>query len=174
MCLHRTFTRWELLASVDNHLAAKGQFVKMKDVRVPNSKQRMARMPMMRRYELTEEQWRQMEHLLPGREGCRGVRAEDNFLFVNAIIWMARTGAPWRDLPDRFGNWNSVFQRFSRWTKQGVWRKVFETIQDPDLECLILDSTTIRAYQPAAGAVKKNGRRAAEPDRFRLVESEVM
>jgi transposase len=112
-------------------------------------------MPTMRRYELTDEQWQQIEHLLPGREGCPGAHAEDNRLFVNAIIWVARTGAPWRDLPERFGNWNSVFQRFNRWAKQGVWQKVFEAIRDPDLESLMLDSTTIRAHQHAAGAVGK-------------------
>jgi len=109
----------------------------------------------MRRYELTDEQWQQIEHLLPGREGCPGAHAEDNRLFVNAIIWVARTGAPWRDLPERFGNWNSVFQRFNRWAKQSVWQKVFEAIRDPDLESLMLDSTTIRAHQHAAGAVGK-------------------
>ena len=108
-----------------------------------------------RRYELTDMQWRQIEPLLPGREGCPGAHAEDNRLFVNAIIWVARTGAPWRDLPERFGNWNSVFQRFNRWAKQSVWQKVFEAIRDPDLESLMLDSTTIRAHQHAAGAVGK-------------------
>jgi transposase len=112
-------------------------------------------MPTMRRYELTDEQWQQIEHLLPGREGCPGTHAEDNRLFVNAIIWMARTGAPWRDLPERFGPWNSVFQRFNRWAKRGVWQQVFETIRDPDLESLMLDSTTIRAHQHAAGAAGK-------------------
>ena len=112
-------------------------------------------MPTMRRYELTDEQWQQIEHLLPGREGCPGAHADDNRLFVNAVIWVARTGAPWRDLPERFGNWNSVFQRFNRWAKQSVWQKVFEAIRDPDLESLMLDSTTIRAHQHAAGAVGK-------------------
>jgi putative transposase len=109
----------------------------------------------MRRYELTDERWQQIEHLLPGREGCPGAHADDNRLFVNAVIWVARTGAPWRDLPERFGNWNSVFQRFNRWAKQSVWQKVFEAIRDPDLESLMLDSTTIRAHQHAAGAVGK-------------------
>ena len=92
-----------------------------------------------RRYELSDEQWQRIELLLPGREGCPGGRAEDNRLFVNAIVWMARTGAPWRDLPERFGHWNSVFQRFNRWAKSGVWQKVFEMLRDPDLESLMLD-----------------------------------
>ena len=112
-------------------------------------------MPTKRRYELTDEQWQRIEHLLPGRKGCPGGHAEDNRLFVNAIIWVARTSAPWRDLPERFGSWNSVFQRFNRWAKAGVWQRVFETLRDPDLESLMLDSTTIRAHQHAAGAVGK-------------------
>jgi putative transposase len=112
-------------------------------------------MPTTRRYELSDEQWQQIEDSLPGREGCPGAHAEDNRLFVNAIIWIARTGAPWRDLPERFGNWNSVFQRFNRWAKAGVWPRVFETLRDPDLESLMLDSTTIRAHQHAAGAAGK-------------------
>jgi transposase len=116
-------------------------------------------MPTTRRYELTDEQWRQIEFLLPGREGCPGAHAEDNRLFVNAIIWIARTGAPWRDLPERFGNWNSAFQRFNRWARRGVWQQVFEALRDPDLESLMLDSTTIRAHQHAAGAVGKKPRR---------------
>jgi putative transposase len=112
-------------------------------------------MPTTRRYELSDEQWQRIEGLLPGREGCPGAHAEDNRLFVNAVIWIARTGAPWRDLPERFGNWNSVFQRFNRWAKAGVWQRVFEALRDPDLESLMLDSTTIRAHQHAAGAAGK-------------------
>ena len=113
----------------------------------------------MRRYELTDKQWQQIESLLPGREDCPGGHAEDNRLFVNAIIWVARTGAPWRDLPERFGRWNSVFQRFNRWAKSGVWQRVFEALRDPDLESLLLDSTTIRAHQHAAGAGGKKRRK---------------
>lgn len=109
----------------------------------------------MRRYQLTDDQWTRIDPLLPGREGDPGGRGEDNRLFVNAVIWIARTGAPWRDLPERFGNWNSVFQRFNRWSKSGVWERVFRELQDPDLECLILDSTIVRAHQHAAGAPQK-------------------
>jgi putative transposase len=83
------------------------------------------------------------------------VTAKDNRLFVNAVLWIAKTGAPWRDLPERFGAWNSVWKRFDRWATKGVWLRVFEELKDPDLEWLILDSTVIRAQQHAAGAVKK-------------------
>ena len=92
--------------------------------------------------------------LLPGRAGTPGVRAKDNRLFVDAVLWIAKTGAPWRDLPERFGNWNSAWRRFDRWARKGVWQKVFEALQDPDLEWLILDSTVIRAHPHAAGAKK--------------------
>src|SRR5262249_41433328 len=81
-----------------------------------------------------------------------GATAKDNRLYVNAVLWIAKTGAPWRDLPERFGNWNSVFQRFSRWCKNGVFQSIMEKLQDPDLGVLLLDSTIIRVHQHAAGA----------------------
>lgn len=114
---------------------------------------------MSRRYELTDEEWNRIESLLPGREGDPGGHGEDNRLFVNAVIWIARTGAPWRDLPERFGKWNSVFVRFNRWAKSGVWQGVFRALRVPDLESLLLDSTVIRAHQHAAGSPEKNRRR---------------
>jgi transposase len=109
----------------------------------------------MRRYELTDEHWEWIEPLLPGREGDPGAHGADNRLFVNAVIWIARTGAPWRDLPERFGEWNSVYQRFNRWSKAGVWERVFQAVRLPDLEALLLDSTIIRAHQHAGGAAQK-------------------
>ncbi len=112
---------------------------------------------MKRRHELTDEQWAQMEPFLPGRDGDPGRSGEDNRRFVNAVVWIARTGAPWRDLPERFGNWNSVFQRFNRWCKRGVWQRLLEVLGgDPDLEHILVDSTIVRAHQHAAGA--KGGR----------------
>lgn len=113
---------------------------------------------MSRRYELTDEEWDRIEHMLPGRVGDPGGHGEDNRLFVNAVIWIARTGAPWRDLPERFGLWNSVFQRFNRWAKAGVWEHVFRALQSPDLAAIMLDSTVIRAHQHAAGSPKKKSR----------------
>jgi putative transposase len=109
----------------------------------------------MRRYELTDEEWGRIEHLLPGKEGDPGAHGEDNRRFVNGVIWIARSGAPWRDLPERYGEWNSVYQRFNRWSKTGVWERVFQAVKLPDLEALMLDSTVIRAHQHAAGAPQK-------------------
>jgi len=74
----------------------------------------------MRHYELTDDEWAQILHLLPGRVEDPGDHEEDNRLFVDAVIWIARRGAPWRDPPERFGLWNSVFQRFNRRSKAGV------------------------------------------------------
>lgn len=106
----------------------------------------------MRRHEITDSAWERIEPLLPGRAGDVGVTAVDNRLFVNAVYWIAKTGAPWRDLPARFGRWNSVFQRFNRWSKKGVWQRVAEALsEDADLEWLLIDSTVVRAHQHAAG-----------------------
>jgi transposase len=108
----------------------------------------------MHRHAITHEHWERIEDLLPGRAGDPGVTAKDNRLFVDAVLWIGKTGGPWRDLPERFGKSNSVWRRFDRWSTKGVWLRVFEALKDPDLEWLILDSTVIRAHQHAAGAVK--------------------
>ena len=109
----------------------------------------------MRRHEIKEEDWERIKDFLPGQAGDPGVTAMDNRLFINAVLWIGKTGAPWRDLPERFGPWGSVWKRFDRWAKKGVWGRVFESLRDPDLEWMILDSTVVRAHQHAAGAVKK-------------------
>jgi transposase len=104
------------------------------------------------RRELTNAQWRRIEQLVAGKVGDKGRHGEDNRLFVDAVLWIARSGAPWRDLPEEFGNWNSVFQRFRRWAKKGVWQRIFNAlIENPDFEYLIIDSTIVRAHQHAAG-----------------------
>ena len=108
----------------------------------------------MRRYEITDQQWQRVAHLLPGKVGDVGQSAADNRLFINAVLWIARSGAPWRDLPERFGLWNSVYRRFRRWAKAGVWQQVFVDLQEPDLEWLMIDSTVVRAHQHAAGQKK--------------------
>jgi putative transposase len=101
---------------------------------------------------LTDAQWSRMAPLVPGKASDCGVTAKDNRLFVEAVLWIARTGAPWRDLPDAFGNWNSQFRRFSRWATRGVWERLFGAVaDDPDFEYVILDATIVRAHQHGAG-----------------------
>jgi transposase len=106
---------------------------------------------MSRRHELTLEQFQKLEPHLPGRRGSHGGVARDNHMFLNAVFYLAKTAIPWRDLPERFGKWDTVFHRFNQWSKKGVWKRLFELVQDPDLEWLFVDSTIIRAHQHAAG-----------------------
>lgn len=114
---------------------------------------------MRRRHAIADADWERIRDLLPGRAGQHGGVAKDNRLFIDAILWICRTGSPWRDLPERFGDWNNVWKRFDRWATKGVWQRVFTALQDPDLEWLLLDSTVIRAHQHAAGAPKKGATR---------------
>jgi transposase len=120
----------------------------------------------MTREKLTDEQWEKMEMLLPGKAGDRGVTAANNRLFIEAVLWIARTGAPWRDLPTEFGNWHTTYTRFNRWCKKGVWQRVFQEVgKDTDLEQLMIDSTVVRAHQHAAGAQKKRViKRSGDPE----------
>jgi transposase len=110
----------------------------------------------MARTILRDDQWGRIEQMLPGKASDRGVTAKDNRLFVEAVLWVARTGSPWRDLPGGFGLWNSVYKRFARWSDGGVWHGVFaELCKDADFEEVFIDSTIVRAHQHAAGAPKK-------------------
>ncbi len=107
----------------------------------------------MDRFHLSDNHWGKVADLLPGKEGDAGRHGTDNRLFLEAVLWMARTGAPWRDLPSDFGNWNSVFKRFRRWVMSGVFERIFHALRDePDFEYVIADSTIIRVHQKATGA----------------------
>ena len=120
------------------------------------------------RRELTNWQWERIANLVPGKKGDRGRTGEDNRLFVDAVLWVLRTGAPWRDLPSAFGHWNSVFVRFNRWSRKGVWDRIFKALaEDPDFEHVMVDATIIRAHQHAAGAkggfkIRRSGVHAAD------------
>ena len=93
-----------------------------------------------------------------GKAGDRGRSGIDNRLFIEAVLWIALTGSPWRDLPSEFGNWNSIYVRFARWSKKDVWQAIFAVLrEDADVEEVSIDSTIIRAHQHAAGAAKKGG-----------------
>lgn len=80
----------------------------------------------MDRLVLNDDQWEAMSGLIIGRPDQRGSTGRNNRMFVEAVLWIVRTGSPWRDLPEAFGEWNSVFRRFSRWSEKGVWRRIFE------------------------------------------------
>ena len=113
----------------------------------------------MRRYGLRDDQWDRIRDGLPGSSGSVGVTAADNRLFVEAVLYRYRAGIPWRDLPERFGDWKNTHRRFSRWAKKGVWKNIFQTLAaDADNEYAMIDSTIVRAHQHSAGAKKKPAR----------------
>jgi len=112
---------------------------------------------MRRRHALTEEQWAQISPLLPPEVGRVARPAKSNRVMVEGMVWILRTGAPWRDLPKRFGPWKSVYTRFRRWTRQGIWARVLEKqTEQQDRESYLIDATIVRAHQDATGA-KKGG-----------------
>lgn len=114
---------------------------------------------MAKRYALRDDQWERIKDLLPGRENTVGVTAKDNRLFVEAVLYRYRAGIPWRDLPERFGNWSIVHTRFSRWAESGILSNVFKHLSaDADNEYAMIDSTIVRAHQHSAGAKKKKAK----------------
>ena len=121
----------------------------------------------MDRLVLSEEQWQKISGLIIGRPDQKGSTGRDNRMFVEGVLWIVRTGSPWRDLPEVFGEWNSVFRRFSRWSAKGVWQRIFAALSDDaDFEYLIVDSTIVRAHQHASGGkgglkIRRSGARAA-------------
>jgi len=104
----------------------------------------------VKRYELSDAQWERIAPLLPGKAGDPGRTGSNNRLFVNGVLWVLRSGAHWPDLPERYGKWKTAHQRFSRWSRAGVWERVFaDLIKDRDNQYLMLDSTLVRAHQQA-------------------------
>ena len=115
-----------------------------------------------RRYALREDQWERIKDFLPGREGHVGGTAKDNRLFVEAVLYRYRAGIAWRDLPERFGDFRVIHTRHTRWSKRGVWQRIFEHLaEDADNEYAMIDSTIVRAHQHSAGAKRGTGKRNA-------------
>ncbi|HBO92544.1 MULTISPECIES: IS5 family transposase [Spongiibacter] len=111
----------------------------------------------MCRQVLRDDQWERLKNLLPGKASDCGVTAKDNRLFVEAVQWIARTGAQWRDLPTSFGHWHRVYVRYNRWSHKGVWTRIFDAVSDdPELKYLMVDGSIVRVHQH--GASKKTER----------------
>ena len=113
---------------------------------------------------LTDEIWAQLGAVIAEVKSRAGAPPETSDRdFVEAILYRARTGMPWRDLPSCFGAWDAVYQRFRRWEKSGIWQALFENLPDDDaleaVKAVFLDSTIIRAHPHAAGAPRKKGGR---------------
>lgn len=106
-----------------------------------------------RRYALTDTQWDCIKDLLPGRAGHVGAPGKNNRLFVDAVLYRYRAGIAWRDLPERFGDFRVIHTRHMRWSRSGVWQRVFETLSaQADNEYAMIDATIVRAHQHSAGA----------------------
>lgn len=110
---------------------------------------------MSKRHALTDEQWDRIKDLVPGKDGDPGRSGSNNRLFIDAVLFVLKTGVPWRDLPERFGNWNSVWRRFDRWGENGIWEKIVKALSELDLEELQLDSTSIKVHLAAIGGRRK-------------------
>lgn len=112
----------------------------------------------LKRTVLSDEQWARIAPLLPGKEGDPGRSGRDNRLFVEGVLWIVRAGAPWRDLPEQFGKWSSVWQRFRRWAKNGVFERIFTAFSEaPDFEYALIDGTIVKVHRHGTGA--KGGRK---------------
>lgn len=120
---------------------------------------------MLPRHAISDAGWDRVRHLLPGQPGQHRRVARGNRLFLDAVLWVAKAGAPWRDPPDRLGNRNSVYRRFARWARKGVWARVLAALADPDVGWLILDSAIVRPHPHAAGARKNRAGRAGRAGR---------
>lgn len=106
---------------------------------------------MQRRYEISDEQWERIKEMFPRAK--TGRPGKDSRLIFNAILWIVCSGAPWRDLLERFGSWKTVYSRFCKWRDEGTLFRVFEDLKkDSDYENLSIDSTTVKAHQSSAGA----------------------
>jgi transposase len=106
-----------------------------------------------RRHDLSDDTWKVLEPHLPGREGVWGGVAKDNRLFINAVFWIIRTGAPWRDLPPDLGNWSKPHRRFLRWRDKGIWETLLDVlIDEPDYEWRMIDASHCKVPPHAAGA----------------------
>ena len=109
--------------------------------------------PAYHRHDISDNIWECLEPHLLGRKGTWGGNARDNRQFINAVFWILRTGAPWRDLPPDYGDWKNTHRRFCRWRDKGIWERLLETlIDDPDYEWLIIDASHIKVHSHAAGA----------------------
>ena len=106
-----------------------------------------------RRHDVSDRVWELLSPHLLGRKGTWGGNAKDNRLFINAVFWIFRTGAPWRDLPPDYGDWKNTHRRFCRWRDKGVWERLLEMlIDEPDFEWLMIDASHIKVHQHGAGA----------------------
>ena len=109
------------------------------------------------RQDISDKLWNKIEPLLSGIKGKAGRNGDDNRRFINGVMWILRTGAPWRDLPESYGDWKNTHRRFCRWRDRGAWEDILnEMIEEPDFEWLMIDASHVKVHQHAAGAIGGN------------------
>ena len=109
------------------------------------------------RHDISDDTWKVLETLLPGSKGSWGRIAQDNRRFINAVFWILRTGAPWRDLPPEYGDWKNTHRRFTRWRDKGIWEKIFEQLIEQfgvkkEFAWVMIDATYVKCHMHASGA----------------------
>ena len=120
---------------------------------------------MAHRHEISDNDWERVKDLLPPEKSGEGRPSKSNRVMLNGMLWIAKTGSPWRDLPERYGPWRTVYSRFRLWSKSDVFKKLFETLTaDADLQDVSIDSTSCKGHQHAAGA--KKGLKTPKPTKI--------
>ena len=115
------------------------------------------------RHDISDKAWERIRPYTIGEKGTRGGNARDTRQFINGVFWILRTGAPWRDLPETYGNWKNVHRRFCRWRDKGIWERILEAlVDDTDFEWLMIDASHVKVHPDAAGARGGNQRWAAQ------------
>ncbi len=112
----------------------------------------------IRRYEVTDDEWEQIKRYIPEEQesNTRGRPSKDSRIMLNGIFWILRSGASWRDLPERYGPWQTVYKRFAKWSEAGIFEKIFTDLAaEADMQDISIDSTYIKAHKASAGAKKE-------------------
>jgi len=105
------------------------------------------------RFVITDRMWFLMEPECLGKPTDPGRTGSDGRMFMEAVLWIARTGSPWRDLPPEFGKWNTVFKRFREWVKRDVFKRIFDALsEEPDMEYVMIDGTIVKVHRHGQGA----------------------
>ena len=114
----------------------------------------------MNNYDITDEQWKRLEPLLPPENtGKKGRPRKDNRMMLNGMLWMNHSGAQWRQLPKRYGPWQSVYARFAKWRDDGIWERIFSKLnKEADTENLSIDSTCVKVHESSNGGGKKENK----------------
>ena len=120
--------------------------------------------PMVHRHEISDIDWERIKDLLPPENSGEGRPSKPNRVMFNGMLWIAKTGSPWRDLPERYGPWQTVYSRFRLWSKNDAFQKLFQSLAaDADMQDVSIDSTSCKVHQHAAGA--KKGQKTLKPTR---------